>query len=155
MAFGKKPPPLDPVALAQAQQAREQAEVSEAFRKGITALRDFIAPSSIEFFSTYFQIGTRLARTYYVYGYPRQIYTGWLSGLVHATALARVRVALKAARLAGELIGRPATSGHQHGLAFVVGLGHGVGFFGRGCHRSSFQNGQGRTSSSMTIQPQG
>ncbi len=83
MGFGKKRPALDPVALAQAQQAKEQAEVSEAFRKGITALRDFIAPSSIEFFSTYFQIGTRMARTYYVYGYPRQIYTGWLSGLIN------------------------------------------------------------------------
>jgi type IV secretory pathway VirB4 component len=83
MAFGKKAAPLDPVSMAQAQQAREQAEVSEAFRKGITALRDFIAPSSIEFFSTYFQIGTRYARTYYVFGYPRQIYTGWLSGLVN------------------------------------------------------------------------
>lgn len=81
--LGKKQQPLDPVALAQAQQAREQAEVNEAFRKGITALRDFIAPSSIEFFSTHFQIGTRYARTYYVYGYPRQIYTGWLSGLVN------------------------------------------------------------------------
>lgn len=74
---------LDPVALAQAQQAREQAEVAAAFQKGITALRDFIAPSSIEFMGTYFQIGTRYARTYYVYGYPRQIYTGWLSGLVN------------------------------------------------------------------------
>jgi type IV secretory pathway VirB4 component len=74
---------LDPVAIAQAQQAREQAEVSAAFQKGITALRDFIAPSSIEFQGTYFQIGTRYARTYYVYGYPRQIYTGWLSGLVN------------------------------------------------------------------------
>lgn len=83
MAFGKKQPPIDPVSLAQAQQAREQAEVSEAFRRGITALRDFIAPSSIEFFSTHFQIGTRYARTYYVFGYPRQIYTGWLSGLVN------------------------------------------------------------------------
>jgi conjugal transfer ATP-binding protein TraC len=74
---------LDPVALAQAQQAREQAEVAAAFQKGITALRDFIAPSSIEFHGTHFQIGTRYARTYYVYGYPRQIYTGWLSGLVN------------------------------------------------------------------------
>lgn len=81
--FGKKQPTVDPVALVQAQRAREQAEVNDAFRKGITALRDFIAPSSIEFFSTYFQIGTRYARTYYVYGYPRQIYTGWLSGLVN------------------------------------------------------------------------
>jgi conjugal transfer ATP-binding protein TraC len=82
MAFGKKQK-IDPVALAQAQQAREQAEVADAFRKGITALRDFIAPSSIEFSGTYFQIGTRFARTYYVFGYPRQIYTGWLSGLIN------------------------------------------------------------------------
>jgi conjugal transfer ATP-binding protein TraC len=74
---------LDPVALAQAQQAREQAEVSAAFQKGITALRDFIAPSSIELNPAYFRLGTRLARTYYVYGYPRQIYTGWLSPLVN------------------------------------------------------------------------
>jgi type IV secretory pathway VirB4 component len=82
MAFGKKQP-LDPVAIAQAQQAREQAEVSAAFQKGITALRDFIAPSSIEFQPTFFQLGTRYARTYYVYGYPRQIYTGWLSSMVN------------------------------------------------------------------------
>ena len=74
---------IDPVLMAQQQQAREQAEVAEAFRKGVTALRDFIAPSSIEFFGNYFQIGTRFARTYYVYGYPRQIFTGWLSGLVN------------------------------------------------------------------------
>ncbi len=75
--------PLDPVTLAQQQQAREQQEVQAAFQKGITALRDFIAPSSLEFFSTHFQLGTRFARTYYVYGYPRQIYTGWLSNMVN------------------------------------------------------------------------
>lgn len=74
---------LDPVAIAQAQRAREQQEVNAAFNKGVTALRDFIAPSSIEFQPTHFQIGTRLARTYYVYGYPRQIYTGWLSPMVN------------------------------------------------------------------------
>src|SRR5271155_2513789 len=80
--FGNKKPKLDPVALAQAQQVRERQEVASAFNKGITALRDFIAPSSIEFQSTYFQLGTRFARTYYVYGYPRQLYTGWLSSMV-------------------------------------------------------------------------
>ena len=74
---------LDPVALAQAQQQREQQEVAAAFQKGITALRDFIAPSSIELQSNYFRLGTRLARTYYVYGYPRQLYTGWLSPMVN------------------------------------------------------------------------
>jgi len=74
---------LDPVALAQQQQARQHASVQAAFQKGITALRDFIAPSSLEFAGTHFQIGTRYARTYYVYGYPRQLYTGWLSGMIN------------------------------------------------------------------------
>jgi conjugal transfer ATP-binding protein TraC len=83
MAFGKQQPALDPVAIAQQQRAREEVEVQAAFQKGVTALRDFIAPSSIEFSGTHFQLGTRYARSYYVYGYPRQIYTGWLSGLVN------------------------------------------------------------------------
>src|SRR5580698_9693851 len=84
MALGRqKQPALDPVAIAQQQRAREEQEVQLAFQKGITALRDFIAPSSIEFSATHFQIGTRYARTYYVFGYPRQIYTGWLSGMIN------------------------------------------------------------------------
>jgi conjugal transfer ATP-binding protein TraC len=81
--FGKKKEINDPVAIAQAQRAREEQEVQAAFQKGITALRDFIAPSSLEFKSSFFQLGTRYARTFYVFGYPRQVYTGWLSGLVN------------------------------------------------------------------------
>lgn len=83
MAFGKKKQQIDPVAIAQAQRAREEQEVSAAFQKGITALRDFVAPSSLELGATHFQLGTRYARTYYVYGYPRQVYTGWLSPMVN------------------------------------------------------------------------
>ncbi len=81
--FKKAQPPMDPVALAQAQAAREQTEVEQAFRKGITALRDFIAPSSLEFKPNFFQLGTRYARTFYVFGYPRQLYTGWLSSMIN------------------------------------------------------------------------
>lgn len=83
MAFGKKKPKIDPVTLAQQQRAREEQEVVQAFQKGITALRDFIAPSSLKYDNSYFQLGTRLARTFYVYGYPRQLYTGWLSSMVN------------------------------------------------------------------------
>src|SRR5690606_16616114 len=43
----------------------------------------FIAPSSIELQSGYFRIGTRYARSFYVYAYPRQVYTGWLSSMVN------------------------------------------------------------------------
>ncbi|HVS58455.1 MAG TPA: DUF87 domain-containing protein [Candidatus Saccharimonadales bacterium] len=84
MAFGKKKQPqLDPVAIAQAQRQQEEQEVHVAFQKGITALRDFIAPSSIELQSGQFRLGTRIARTYYIYGYPRQLFTGWLSPMVN------------------------------------------------------------------------
>jgi type IV secretory pathway VirB4 component len=81
--FGKKQVKVDPVALAQQQQVREQQEVDEAFRKGISELRDFIAPSSLEVESSHFRLGTRYARAFYVYGYPRQIFTGWLSPIVN------------------------------------------------------------------------
>ncbi len=83
MAFGKSKPKIDSIAIAQQHQQHEQQEVQAAFQKGITALRDFIAPSSLEYSSSYFQLGTRFARTYYVYGYPRNLYTGWLSGMVN------------------------------------------------------------------------
>jgi conjugal transfer ATP-binding protein TraC len=82
MALGKKDDmsKIDPALLAA---AREQQEVNAAFVKGVTALRDFIAPSSLEFMGNYFQVGTRFARSYYVYGYPRQLYTGWLSSMIN------------------------------------------------------------------------
>lgn len=79
----KKTPASDPVAIAQAQRAQEERDVQAAFQKGITALRDFIAPSSLVFDNAFFHLGTRYARTFYVYGYPRQIFTGWLSGMVN------------------------------------------------------------------------
>jgi conjugal transfer ATP-binding protein TraC len=82
--FGKKKaPPMDPVAAAQVQRMREQQEVSIAFQKSISALRDFIAPSSMKFENSFFHLGTRYARSFYVYGYPRQLFTGWLSSMVN------------------------------------------------------------------------
>lgn len=80
--FGR-PNKTAPDGDASQNQQQQEAEVQEAFRKGITALRDFIAPSSLEYKSNYFQLGTRFARTFYVYGYPRNIYTGWLSEMVN------------------------------------------------------------------------
>ena len=75
-----KKPQLDAAAQAQ---ALEQTQVEEAFLKGMTTLRDLIAPSSIEIHSSYFRLGTKYGRTIYVYGYPREIFTGWLSSLIN------------------------------------------------------------------------
>lgn len=77
---GKKQNAID---IAQQQREREQQEIEAEFVKGITTLRDIIAPSSLEIQSSYFRLGTRYGRTLYVYGYPRQIYTGWLSSIIN------------------------------------------------------------------------
>lgn len=74
---------LDPMDIAAEQRAKEQAEVEQAFLKGMTTLRDLIAPSSLEIHSSHFRIGTKYGRTVYIYGYPRELYTGWLSGLIN------------------------------------------------------------------------
>ena len=73
----------DAVDIAARQRATEQVEVEQAFLKGITTLRDLIAPSSLEIHSSYFRLGTKYGRTIYVYAYPRQIYTGWLSSIIN------------------------------------------------------------------------
>ena len=69
--------------IAAATQAREDAEIQRAFEQGITTLRDLISPSSIEIHSSYFRLGTKYGRTIYVYGYPRELYTGWLSSIIN------------------------------------------------------------------------
>ena len=63
--------------------AMEEVEIQRAFEQGITTLRDMISPSSIELYSDYFRLGTKYGRTLYVYGYPRALYTGWLSPLIN------------------------------------------------------------------------
>ncbi len=73
----------DAVDIAAQQRAREQAEVEQAFLKGVNTLRDLIAPSSLEFHVDHFRLGTKYGRTLYIYGYPRQIYTGWLSSIIN------------------------------------------------------------------------
>ena len=69
--------------IAQQQRAREQAEVEKAFQQGINTLRDLIAPSSLEFHAGYFRLGTKYARTIYIYGYPNMVFTGWLSSIIN------------------------------------------------------------------------
>lgn len=73
----------DPVDIATEQKAREQAEVEQAFLRGMNTLRDLIAPSSLEINSGYYRLGTKYCRTLYIYGYPREVYTGWLSSIIN------------------------------------------------------------------------
>lgn len=83
MGLFKKNSQPSAIDIAEQQRLREQQEVESEFLKGITTLRDLIAPSSLEIQSSHFRLGTKYGRTLYVYGYPRQIYTGWLSSIIN------------------------------------------------------------------------
>ncbi len=78
-----KKKPENQESIREKQRQREADEVNDIFRKGIVTLRDLIAPASLEFKSNYFLLGMRYCRTIYAYGYPRSIYTGWLSSIIN------------------------------------------------------------------------
>ena len=80
MARKKKMTAADVAAQAQAEEA---ARLQKAFEQGTNTLRDLISPSAIEIHSDYFRLGTKYGRTIYVYGYPRSLYTGWISPLIN------------------------------------------------------------------------
>ncbi len=81
--MAKKQPQLSAADIAAQAQLQEEVEIQKAFETGITTLRDLISPSSIEIHSDYFRLGTKYGRTIYVYGYPRSLYTGWLSSIIN------------------------------------------------------------------------
>ena len=69
--------------IAAQAEAMEAAEIQRAFEQGTNTLRDLISPSAIEIHADYFRLGTKYGRTLYVYGYPRTLYTGWLSPIIN------------------------------------------------------------------------
>jgi conjugal transfer ATP-binding protein TraC len=85
MAFGRKnnQPQLTQEQLEQMQRVGEQQEAELIYRQGIVTMRDLIAPPSMEIESGYLRIGKKYCKTYYVYGYPRQVFTGWLSPIIN------------------------------------------------------------------------
>ena len=74
---------MSPAEIAAQAEAMEAAEIQRAFEQGTNTLRDLISPSAIEIHADYFRLGNKYGRTMYVYGYPRSLYTGWLSPIIN------------------------------------------------------------------------
>ena len=81
--MSKKKGQLTAAEIAAQNEAMEAAEIQRAFEQGTNTLRDLISPSAIEIHSDYFRLGNKYGRTLYVYGYPRMLYTGWLSPIIN------------------------------------------------------------------------
>lgn len=61
----------------------QMMESEELFQRGVTTIRDLIAPSAVKVASNYIQVGEVFARTYFVVAYPRYLHTNWFSPIIN------------------------------------------------------------------------
>lgn len=76
--------------LAEEKRVREEnenrrMEAERVYLEGMATLRDIIAPSSINVELDHIEIGGYFARSFFVYTYPRYLYTEWLSPIVNGS----------------------------------------------------------------------
>ena len=55
----------------------------EIYREGELSLRDVLSPSAFEITSTSVRLGSKLARTIFVFTYPRYLHTSWFSPIIN------------------------------------------------------------------------
>lgn len=60
------------------------AEVEQEFREGLTTLKDLLAPSSLRFTNSYFELNGKFARTFFALAYPRFLSSNWLSFIINS-----------------------------------------------------------------------
>jgi len=58
-------------------------KAQEIFERGLTSIRDFIAPSVMIVEKDYLQLGNLFVRTLFTYAYPRYLFTNWLSPIIN------------------------------------------------------------------------
>lgn len=55
----------------------------EIYEKGITTIKDIIAPAGIKIETNYLQLGEKFVGTLFVYAYPRYIDVGWFTPIIN------------------------------------------------------------------------
>ena len=65
------------------EQTIQSLEEEKIYRRGITSVKDLIAPSSMRITPHYIEINGKFARTIFVVGYPRYITIGWFAPIIN------------------------------------------------------------------------
>jgi conjugal transfer ATP-binding protein TraC len=60
------------------------AEIEKDYREGLTTIKDLIAPASLKFSNSYFEINGKFARSFFTLAYPRFLSTNWLSFIINS-----------------------------------------------------------------------
>ncbi len=59
-------------------------DVEKTYREGLTTLKDLLAPASLKFAGSSFELNGKFARSFFVLAYPRFLSTNWLSFIINA-----------------------------------------------------------------------
>jgi len=71
------------MALSIFKKFKKEEKIPEIVQEEQFQVLDLISPSFIEVKQNYVKLGERLARTYFVFSYPRYLTTGWLSPIIN------------------------------------------------------------------------
>lgn len=63
---------------------KKLAEVEKEYREGVTTLKDLLAPSSLKFTNSYFELNGKFGRSFFVLAYPRFLSSNWLSFIINS-----------------------------------------------------------------------
>jgi type IV secretory pathway VirB4 component len=61
-------------------------EEERVFRRGVTTIRDIIAPTAFYVKPNYVEVGNKVCRTIFVISYPRYISVGWFAPIINFTS---------------------------------------------------------------------
>ncbi|MAF43785.1 MAG: conjugal transfer protein TraC, partial [Parcubacteria group bacterium] len=53
------------------------------FERKTTTIQDIVAPASVEVGTDHLKLGNRLAKTFFIFSYPRYLSTGWFSPIIN------------------------------------------------------------------------
>ncbi len=63
---------------------KKLADVEKQYREGVTTLKDLLAPSSLKFTNSYFELNGKFGRSFFVLAYPRFLSSNWLSFVINS-----------------------------------------------------------------------
>ncbi|MEK7647327.1 MAG: DUF87 domain-containing protein [Patescibacteria group bacterium] len=65
---------------------------SEIYEAGALELKDILAPSAIEVTSNYIKLGDKIAKTIFVFSYPRYLSTDWFSPIINLDQIFNISI---------------------------------------------------------------
>ncbi len=64
-------------------QKKRELEAERIFEEGVASVKDLIAPPALDIEFNHLKLGNKFVRTFFVFTYPRYLYTNWLSPIIN------------------------------------------------------------------------